>query len=129
MTEDGNIESILSAMDKVMRAVSEHREKVVCETLRETCPMKGCECVVRTAKWVIEADGRTPMVERLVLMCDAGHEWYKKFAMEFDDRKVLLRVQHYAVPFEQSMFREMEAAVEGSVHAAQPQRDSNLKGS
>jgi hypothetical protein len=113
MTDEAKIESILSAMDTVMRAISEQKEKLVREATQATCPMKGCECKVRTAKWVIEVG--VPLVERLALMCDAGHEWYNRFATEFDDKMVLLRVALYAVPFEASLFREMEAAVEESL--------------
>lgn len=120
MTGDARAEEIMAAMDKVMRAISEQKEKLVREACQETCPMKGCECKVRTARWVITAS-EIPMTERLVLMCDAGHEWYHRFAMEFDDRRVLLRASRYAVPFETAMFREMEAAVEGSIPGTFPE--------
>lgn len=114
-----DMEQYLVEMDKITGRIAEHKDRLIVEALRETCAMKGCTARVRTARWVVEM-GEIPMVERLVLMCDAGHEWYRKFSTKVESSKVTLRSVRFPVPFDADVFREMEAMVEESVPGTFP---------
>jgi hypothetical protein len=64
-----------------MRQIAERREEAVRVALTTRCP---CGAAVRTARWVVEV-GEAPLVERLLCMCDAGHERYWKFEVKVKD--------------------------------------------
>lgn len=115
MADEPKVETIRSLLTQISTAIAEindRKEEIVREALQEACPMKGCEARVRTARWVVTMGGSPPFVERLVLMCDAGHEWYQKISTDIDGSKVRLTSTRIPAPFEADLFREMEAAVE-----------------
>lgn len=123
LTCDG-MRAALKEMSRVMADIAEHKEALIREALTGSCPMRGCAGRVRTARWVVDM-GELPMTERLVLMCDAGHEWYQRIRTEVGEGKVALRSTRYAVPFEAPLFRALEAAVEASVPGALAREDGD----
>lgn len=112
------MDAILTVMSETIRQIEERKEEVVRAALLDSCPMRGCTAMVRTARWVVEMGGGPPFVERLVLSCDAGHEWYQRITTEFEGKAVTLRSVRFPVTFEADLFREMEEAVEASVPGA-----------
>lgn len=66
---------ILCQIQDVIRRIQERRDECIRVALLARCE---CGAPVRTAKWVIVI-GESPMIERLLCMCDAGHEWFWKF--------------------------------------------------
>lgn len=107
--------ALLLQIQGLMQQIADRKEQIVRKALLGTCPLKGCACGVRTARWMVEIGGPPPWVERLVLMCDAGHEWYDKNEANVDGTQIRLTSTRSTVPFEAALFRVLESAIEESL--------------
>lgn len=77
----GEMKDLVVKMSELMRNIQQTRDECIKKALNTGCV---CGAGVRTAKWVIVLD-ESPSMERLLCMCDAGHEWFFDFSTEFED--------------------------------------------
>lgn len=105
---------IMTEMSRIMAEIAERKEQLVREALLGECPMKGCTARVRTARWIVNL-AASPLVERLNLTCDAGHEWYHRFEVRAWDGVVGCHAMRLPMPPDGVPFRAMEQALDAAV--------------
>jgi hypothetical protein len=67
--------NILAEMQKIIRQIYAAKEEAIKTALcTEVCPK--CGLRPKTAEWVIPLIWGKPLIEKLNLVCDRGHEWY-----------------------------------------------------